>query len=138
MVHVCGNQNARWVVSGQISGHAGVAAKASQRDKVRSRSDREGALRYKLERLCHYVTRPTIAEKRLSLTNWGKVSYELNTRMVMARPITHKSNAYCPPIDNLFICRAIQQPALYLIKSPSESDDIKHDGNQRKESCQEK
>ena len=59
--------------------HAGVAAKASQRDKVRSRSDREGALGYKLERLCRYITRPAITEKRLSLTNHGKVRYELKT-----------------------------------------------------------
>jgi len=45
--------------------HAGVAAKADQRDK--------------LERLCRYVTRPAIAEKRLSLTHQGKVRYELKT-----------------------------------------------------------
>ena len=53
---------------GNVAGfslHAGVAAKASQRDK--------------LERLCRYVTRPAIAEKRLSLTNQGKVRYELKT-----------------------------------------------------------
>ena len=56
-----------------------MAAKASQRDKVRSRSDREGALGYKLERLCRYITRPAITEKRLSLTNHGKVRYELKT-----------------------------------------------------------
>ena len=51
---------------GNVAGfslHAGVAAKASQRDK--------------LERLCRYVTRPAIAEKRLSLTNHGEVRYEL-------------------------------------------------------------
>jgi len=67
---------------GNVAGfslHAGVAAKASQRDKVRSRSDREGALGYKLERLCRYVTRPAIAEKRLSLTKQGMVRYELKT-----------------------------------------------------------
>ena len=45
--------------------HAGVAAKANQRDK--------------LERLCRYITRPAIAEQRLSLTNQGKVRYELKT-----------------------------------------------------------
>ena len=53
---------------GNVAGfslHAGVAAKACQRDK--------------LERLCRYITRPAIAEKRLSLTNQGKVSYELKT-----------------------------------------------------------
>ena len=45
--------------------HAGVAAKACQLDK--------------LERLCRYVTRPAIAEKRLSLTDHGEVRYELKT-----------------------------------------------------------
>jgi len=45
--------------------HAGVAAKASQRDKQ--------------ERLCRYITRPTLSEKGLSLTNHGKVRYELKT-----------------------------------------------------------
>jgi len=53
---------------GQAAGfslHAGVATKANQRDK--------------LERLCRYITRPAISEKRLSLTNQGKVRYELKT-----------------------------------------------------------
>ena len=43
--------------------HAGVAAKAHQRDKV--------------ERLCRYISRPAVSEKRLSLTSTGKVRYEL-------------------------------------------------------------
>ena len=53
---------------GNVSGfslHAGVATKANQRDK--------------LERLCRYITRPAISEKRLSLTDHGKVRYELKT-----------------------------------------------------------
>jgi hypothetical protein len=53
---------------GQAAGfslHAGVAAAAQQRDK--------------LERLCRYITRPAVSEKRLSLTNQGKVQYELKT-----------------------------------------------------------
>jgi len=52
----------------QISGfslHAGVAARADQRDK--------------LERLCRYISRPAIAEKRLSLTPNGNVRYQLKT-----------------------------------------------------------
>jgi len=55
-------------VTGNVAGfslHAGVAAKANQRDK--------------LERLCRYITRPAISEKRLSLTNQGEVRYELKT-----------------------------------------------------------
>jgi hypothetical protein len=49
----------------EFSLHAGVSTKANQRDK--------------LERLCRYITRPAIAEKRLSLTSQGKVRYELKT-----------------------------------------------------------
>ena len=45
--------------------HAGVASKARERDK--------------LERLCRYITRPAVSEKRLSLTAHGKVRYELKT-----------------------------------------------------------
>ena len=45
--------------------HAGVAAKAHQRDKV--------------ERLCRYIARPAVSEKRLSLATTGKVRYELKT-----------------------------------------------------------
>jgi len=32
-----------------------------------------------LERLCRYITRPAIPEKRQSLTSGGKVRYQLNT-----------------------------------------------------------
>ena len=42
-----------------------MAVKADQRDK--------------LERLCRFITRPAIAEQRLSLTNQGKVCYELKS-----------------------------------------------------------
>jgi hypothetical protein len=42
-----------------------ISAKAHQQDK--------------LERLCHYIARPAVSEKRLSLTSTGKVRYELKT-----------------------------------------------------------
>jgi ribosomal protein S27E len=45
--------------------HAGVMAEAHQRDK--------------LERLCRYISRPAIAEKRLSITNNGQIRYQLKT-----------------------------------------------------------
>jgi hypothetical protein len=45
--------------------HAGVSAKAHQRDK--------------LERLCRYISRPPIAMHRLSITTSGNVCYELKT-----------------------------------------------------------
>jgi hypothetical protein len=45
--------------------HAGVTAKAHQRDKG--------------ERLCRYIARPAVSEGRLSLTSTGKVRYKLKT-----------------------------------------------------------
>ena len=59
--------------------HAGVAAKANQREKVRAGTARETALGRKLERLCRYISRPPVAERRLSLTTQGKVRYRLKT-----------------------------------------------------------
>ncbi len=53
-----------WV--GKVDGfslHAGVAAKAHERKK--------------LERLCRYISRPAVAEKRLCLSRNGMVRYEL-------------------------------------------------------------
>ncbi|VAW82460.1 Mobile element protein [hydrothermal vent metagenome] len=53
---------------GKVAGfslHAGVATKAHERSK--------------LERLCRYISRPTISEKRLSLTRGGNVRYQLKT-----------------------------------------------------------
>jgi len=51
--------------SSGFSLHAGIAAKASQRDKV--------------ERLARYVSRPPVAAERLSLTQGGYVRYALKT-----------------------------------------------------------
>jgi hypothetical protein len=54
--------------AGKISGfslHAGVAARADERKK--------------LERLCRYISRPAVSEKRLSLTPVGNVRYQLKT-----------------------------------------------------------
>ena len=45
--------------------HAGVAARADERNK--------------LERLCRYISRPAVSEKRLSLTPNGNVRYQLKT-----------------------------------------------------------
>jgi len=53
---------------GKVAGfslHAGVAAKAGQRDK--------------LERLCRYISRPAVSEKRLSLLPNGCLRYHLKT-----------------------------------------------------------
>lgn len=51
---------------GNVAGfslHAGVATRANERDK--------------LERLCRYITRPAVSEKRLSLTEHGQARYSL-------------------------------------------------------------
>ena len=45
--------------------HAGVFANADEPEK--------------LERLCRYISRPAISEQRLSITDQGKVRYELKT-----------------------------------------------------------
>ena len=53
---------------GKVAGfslHAGVAAKARERKK--------------LERLCRYISRPAVSEKRLSLTANGDIRYQLKT-----------------------------------------------------------
>jgi hypothetical protein len=57
--------NARVAKLNGFSLHAGVAAKAHQRNKV--------------ERLCRYIARPAVSEKRLTLAATGKVRYELKT-----------------------------------------------------------
>ena len=53
------------LVGRKIEKAAGVAARADQRQK--------------LERLCRYISRPPVAEKRLSLTSGGNVRYQLKT-----------------------------------------------------------
>jgi hypothetical protein len=53
---------------GKVAGfslHAGVAARANEREK--------------LERLCRYIARPAVSTKRLSLTRNGQIRYELKT-----------------------------------------------------------
>jgi hypothetical protein len=53
---------------GKVAGfslHAGVAVRADERKK--------------LERLCRYIARPAVSEKRLSLTPNGNVRYQLKT-----------------------------------------------------------
>ncbi len=62
------DENPRDDGAGKVGGfslHAGVAAEAH-----------EGA---KLERLCRYIARPAISEKRLSISLQGRVRYQLKT-----------------------------------------------------------
>jgi hypothetical protein len=56
---------------GGFSLHAGVAAEAHESGK--------------LEKLCRYITRPAISERRLSISPQGKVRYELKTPWRTAR-----------------------------------------------------
>ena len=56
---------AQVVKVGGFSLHAGVAAQAWERPK--------------LERLCRYISRPAVSEKRLSLTPSGNIRYQLKT-----------------------------------------------------------
>ena len=53
---------------GQIAGfslHAGIMARRDQRKK--------------LERLCRYICRPAVSEKRLAMTSGGRIRYQLKT-----------------------------------------------------------
>jgi len=68
---------------GKVAGfslHAGVAVKACQREK--------------LERLCRYICRPPVSEKRLFLTQRGDIGYTLKTPY--RDGTTHVSRASCP------------------------------------------
>lgn len=67
-----------------LSLHAGVAARADERKK--------------LERLCRYISRPAVSEKRLSLTPNGNIRYQLKTPY--RDGTTH---VICEPLD--FIAR---------------------------------
>nr|BEI32170.1 putative transposase [Pseudoalteromonas sp.] len=71
---------------GKVAGsslHAGVAARADERKK--------------LERLCRYISRPAVSEKRLSLTRGGNVRYQLKT------PYRDTTHVIFEPLD--FIAR---------------------------------
>ena len=57
--------NSRVANHAGFSLHAGVMTEAHQRDK--------------LERLCRYISRPAVSEKRLALTTNGQIRYELKT-----------------------------------------------------------
>jgi hypothetical protein len=46
---------------------------------IRGKPGQDLFQRDKLERLCRYITRPAVSEKRLSLTAQGSVRYELKT-----------------------------------------------------------
>lgn len=58
--------------------HAGVAA--------------QGWERAKLERLCRYITRPAISEKRLSLRSSDNIRYDVNGITSVAGAVMRRSD----------------------------------------------
>jgi len=73
--------------AGKVAGfslHAGVAAKAHERKK--------------LERLCRYISKPAVSEKRLLLTPNGNIRYPLKTpyRDGTTPAIFEPMDFYCP------------------------------------------
>jgi len=69
LVHTISHRIARFLErQGQIAGfslHAGIMARRDQRKK--------------LERLCRYICRPAVSEKRLAMTSGGRIRYQLKT-----------------------------------------------------------
>ncbi len=61
--------------------HAGVAARADERQK--------------LERLCRYIARPAVSEKRLSLTTNGNVRYDVKGITSVAGAGMRRSDDLC-------------------------------------------
>ena len=77
--------------SSGFSLHAGIAAKASQRDKI--------------ERLARYVSRPPVATERLSLTRGRNVRYALKTPYRDGTTHVMLLRASCPaPFGPAFGC----------------------------------
>jgi hypothetical protein len=70
-----------------LSLHAGVSANADEHEK--------------LERLCRYISRPAISEQRLSMTQHGKVRYELNAQRTGTGPPYRDgtTHVFFEPID---------------------------------------
>ena len=88
---------------GKVTGfslHAGVAVRADEHQK--------------LERLCRYVSRPAVSEKRLSLTSGGNIRYQLKTPLPkMAPPTWSLFRASCPtPYGPAFGCSKSLQAIL--------------------------
>ena len=69
--------------------HAGVMSNAQDRGK--------------LERLCRYITRSRVSEKRLAITTYGKVRYSLKTPYRDGTTGDRRSHVVFEPLD--FITR---------------------------------
>ena len=80
---------------GKIAGfllHAGVATKADERKK--------------LERLCRYIARPAVSEKRLSLTPNGNVRYDVKGFRSVAGAGMRRSDPAQDPVPRKLAPRA--------------------------------
>jgi hypothetical protein len=72
--------------AGSLAGfslHAGVATRAKEREK--------------LERICRYIARPAVSEKRLTLTSNDNVKYQLKTPY--RNGTTHVTHVIFEPLD---------------------------------------
>ncbi len=84
---------------GKVAGasrHAGGAARADERKK--------------LERLCRYISRPAVSEKRLSLTRGGNVRYQLQTPYRAGTP----PGIYAPLDFNARLAALVPKPRVTL------------------------
>jgi hypothetical protein len=73
--------------------------------------------RGKLERLCRYITRSGVSEKRLAITTYPKVRYPLKTPYRDGTTVDRRSHAIFEPLD--FIARLaalVPKPRLNLTR----------------------
>ena len=82
-----------------LSLHAGVSTEAHQRDK--------------LERLCRYICRPAVSEKRLALTSNGNIRYHLKTPYRDGTTDVIFERGGPPPLDFIAKLAALAWPAAY-------------------------
>jgi hypothetical protein len=84
--------------------HAGVAAQAWERQK--------------LERLCRYITRPAVSEKRLSMTPSGNIRYDVNGITNAAGAGMRKSGKLKTPYSD-GTTHVIFEPLDFIAKLPA-------------------
>jgi len=77
--------------------HAGVMAEAYQREQWYREVPFTDLRMDKLERLCRYIARPAVSEKRLSLLGDGRIRYELKTPYRDGTTHVMLLRASCPP-----------------------------------------
>jgi hypothetical protein len=73
--------------------------------------------RGKLERRCRYITRSGVSEKRLAITTYGKVRYQLKTPYCDGTTGDRRSHAIFEPLD--FIARLaalVPKPSVNLTR----------------------